>query len=110
MTTSHRLSTADFKKLRPSRRINGEFFSLSIAPYVTGLKWACVVSKKVSAKAVTRNLVKRRCRNVLRIELKNVRKPLALVFQTRRGAAQATFTEIEKDVRTLIERGTIRGT
>jgi ribonuclease P protein component len=110
MTTSHRLSSADFRTIRPRQRVNGIFFALSIAPHPRGLKWACVVSKKVSVKAVTRNLVKRRCRSALSSELKTFNEPLALVFHAKRGAVGATFAEIEKDVRALIRRATIRGT
>ena len=103
MKAGHRLSSADFRRLRPSRRLSGEFFSLSIASSEgRALKWACVVSKKVSARAVVRNRVKRLCRSALQPLLKNRSEPLALVFHAKRPAAEASFADIQRDVERLL--------
>jgi ribonuclease P protein component len=104
MTNTRRLSSADFRKMRPVRRAQGDFFSLAIAPRTAGPAWACVVSKKVSKKAVTRNLVKRRCRSVLAKELKNFREPLALILSAKKAAAEASFSDIRDEIRRLIDR------
>jgi len=110
MNTGHRLSSADFRALRPTRRLQGSLFALSIAPREKGPAWATVVSKKVSKKAVARNLVKRRCRSILATELKKFREPRALIFTAKRGAAEASFSETKKDIETLLERAGLRGT
>lgn len=110
MTSSYRLSSADFKKIRPARRLNGTFFTLSLAPHPRGLKWACVVSKKVSPKAVLRNLIKRRCRSVVQKTLSTIHEPLALVFLAKRGAAEASFSELKQDLEALLGRGGLHGT
>jgi ribonuclease P protein component len=110
MNVGHRITSADFKTLRPTKRIQGAVFSLSIASRQQGPAWAVVVSKKISKKAVARNLVKRRCRSVLTYELKKFREPRALVFTAKRGAAEATFLDTKKDIETLLERAGLRGT
>jgi ribonuclease P protein component len=109
MARTHRLSHADFKTLRPAQRLHGRFFSLSIAPHGSGIKWACVVSKKVAAKAVTRNLIKRRSRSTLTPLLKHARAPHALVFTAKRGAAEATFAELKNDLHELARRAGLVG-
>ena len=110
MSAPHRLSSADFRVLRPYKRIAGEFFTLSLAPHAAGLKWTCVVSKKVSPKAVARNAVKRRCRSVLQSQLKRMKEPIALVFYAKRAAAQAPIADVKKDLETLLGRAGLRGT
>jgi ribonuclease P protein component len=104
MNATRRVSSADFRGFRPSRRIQGDFFSLSLAPHQKGPKWACVVSKKVSAKAVARNRIKRRCRSVLHSLLKGVDTPIILVLQAKRSVAGASFAEVERDVSHLLQR------
>ena len=105
MPKKHRLSRADFTALSArSRRISGGLFSLSIAPSPLGTKVACVVSKKVSPKAVVRNLVKRRARAILREALKNFDKPLLLSFHAKTAARDASYAEIDSDVRRLLSK------
>ena len=106
MPKKYRLSGEEIRKLS-GKRIHGTFFSLLVAP-IQGdyAKRACVVSKKVSAKAVDRNSVKRRCRNALAKRMPNAKKPLALVFYAKREARDAKFSDIERDVGSLLARAT----
>ena len=110
MKQTHRLTSADFRKFRPARRISGDFFTLSIAPESSGPKWATVVSKKVSVKAPVRNLIKRRTRSALRAALRGFNEPVALVFQAKRGAEKATFAQLKGDLAKLLGRSGLRGT
>ena len=110
MKQPHRLSSADFRKFRPARRVNSDFFTLSIARDSAGPKWACVVSKKVSVKAPIRNLVKRRTRSILHSSLRALHEPLALVFQAKRGAQVATFAQLKSDLERLLGRAGLQGT
>lgn len=107
MPKKHRLSRADFVHLlRPARRIHGNYFSLTATPsaVLTEPKVACVVSKKIAARAVDRNRVKRQCREALRPFIKEVQKPTALIFRAKREAVEATFAEIRQDIQKLLER------
>lgn len=105
MKGAGRLSAADFKTLRPERRLSSPFFSLSVAASGSGLRWACVVSKKAAAHAVDRNRIKRRARAILRGTLRTAGDPpVALVFHAKRAAAEAGFPELKKDLEGLIAR------
>ena len=84
--------------------MGGDFFTLSIAPSPSGLRWGCVVSKKVAAKAAARNTLKRRVRAILAPQLKKGAPPLALVFQAKRAAAGASFAELKRDLSALVAR------
>lgn len=89
-----------------ARRFHGALFSLSVSALPSGArgpKCACVVSKKVSPKAVERNLIKRRCREAVRTPILTSNKPLTLVFYAKREARGATFEEIRKDTTSLLE-------
>lgn len=98
----HRLSSADFKDFRPTRRIHGAHVTLSLAESGDGLfRAAHVVSKKVSSKAVVRNRVKRRMREALR-PLPFPKNPSILVFTAKRSAADAGFREIADDMLKLM--------
>lgn len=91
--------------MRP-RRYSGVYVSLSVAalPQATRSRVACVVSKKVSLRAVVRNRIKRRCREALAPLLKSVRRPLALVCNAKREAVEASFAEIRDDIARLVMR------
>lgn len=99
---------ADFSALRRgvSRRVSGEYFFLTATrfPEEESTKVACVVSKKVSAHANVRNLIKRRCRNVLRPLLSVIKEPRALVFHAKREAAHVSFADLKRDIEKLVAR------
>ena len=104
MPKKYRLSGEEIRKLF-GKRMHGTFFSLLVAPIQSEhAKCACVVSKKVSAKAVDRNKVKRRCRNVVAKRISDVSKPLALVFTAKREAKDAEFSKIERDIDVLFSK------
>src|SRR5687767_14358894 len=102
MPKKNRLSGAEIRRLVPIKRLNSGLFSLSISKAAGLPKISCVVSKKVSHKAVVRNRVKRRMRAALR-EL-----PLpagtASILSAKPGAATAEYTAIREDIAELIAR------
>ena len=110
MTKKGRITSADFRKFKPTARVHGAFFSLSVAPDQGGPKCACVVSKKVSSKAPVRNLLKRRCRAITVPLLKNNGQSLAFVLYAKKEAARAEFPALKKDIADLLGRGLERGT
>ena len=104
MSKKDRLTTADFRKLRPGRRFHGAFVTLSVASLEKGpARYSCVVSKKVSPLATTRNLIKRRCRNAV-VAAGVPDAPLALVFTAKQGAKEAAYKDIAKDIADLIQK------
>lgn len=104
MKATHRLTSADFRSLRATRRVSGDFFTLSIAASHNGIKYAVVVSKKVSAKAVIRNLVKRRFRAAAQKLLRGVHEPFVFIFHAKREAAAAPLRELERDIASILKR------
>lgn len=102
MPKKYRLSVADLKVFRPERRLAGEYFSLGIAG-ADRLGAACVVSKKVAARAVDRNTVKRRVRSILITELPHL-SPATYVFYAKKGVVEATFADIRKDISKMLAR------
>ncbi|OGG75218.1 ribonuclease P protein component [Candidatus Kaiserbacteria bacterium RIFCSPLOWO2_01_FULL_54_22] len=106
MPKKHRLSRLDFARIARARvrRHHGRFFSLVSVPLsdTKGAKAACVVSKKCAARAVDRNRIERRCRSVLRPLMPGFPHGVALVFYAKRESRGVTFTEIESDIRKLV--------
>jgi ribonuclease P protein component len=111
MPKKYRLSGEELRNLsgKPARaggkHVHGRFFSLFIAPIrAENAKCACVVSKKTAAKAVDRNRIKRRCRNIFAKHIAGVKKPVALVFSAKRDSKSATFAELERDLDDLFSK------
>ena len=63
-----------------------------------------VCSKKVAKKAVERNKIKRRLREIVRVMLPNIRPGFDLVFLTRPGIAGIEFEEVEAMVGKLLAK------
>ena len=102
MPRTYRLTVADLKAFRPVRRLHGTLFSLGIAP-AANVRAACVVSKKVSPRAVGRNLIKRRARAILSPLLPDL--PAAhYVFYAKKEALHADFSSIKNDLSKMCER------
>jgi ribonuclease P protein component len=108
MPRKYSLTGEEIKDLR-GVRVHGGLFSLLVAPSpMTHAKCACVVSKKVSTKAVERNTIKRRCRAILAKRVMKLEVPRALVFHAKRESANATFAEITRDIESLLARVSAR--
>ena len=110
MPKKHRLSNSDFRLIANARfrRERGKYFALSYGT-IPGAKAvcpriACVVSKKVAARAIERNLIKRRCRDVARSFIADIEEPLALVFYAGRNARGASFSDTKQDISELFHK------
>jgi ribonuclease P protein component len=104
MPKKYRL-TGDEMKTLSGKRFHGRFFSLLIARAATDHpKFAVVVSKKVSLKAVERNKVKRRMRNALTKLRSHVQKPAALVLSAKADAKKASYAELVRDIESLFSK------
>lgn len=103
MPRSVSLTSAAFARFRPTKRIQGRFFTLLVGPVTESpAKYACVISKKVAARATVRNTVKRRCREAIRGQHKSVTTPRTLVFYAKSSAPAASFADIQRDVKELL--------
>lgn len=99
------LTSADFRLFKQEKRFHGDFFTLAVGSILGNQRtqWACVVSKKVSPRATTRNIVKRRCRALLQ-RATLPKDSRALVFFAKPTASRASFTEISQDIEFLLSR------
>lgn len=110
MPKKYRLSHSDFKLITNSRfrRERGAYFILSHGRLPGAqdnhLRIACVVSTKAAARAVDRNLIKRRCRDAVRNLIAGAKEPLALIFYANKNAKKASFKEMKADIEKLIEK------
>lgn len=102
MPRKHRLSGASIRSVRSPRRIQGALFSLAVSPREGAAACACVVSKKVAAKAVARNLLKRRTRAILS-PLVRALSPGSYIFTAKRAAADASYVDLRKDIELLVQ-------
>ncbi|MEK7601119.1 MAG: ribonuclease P protein component [Patescibacteria group bacterium] len=91
------------RNTRAARRVSGAFFSVSATSGGKTARFGIVVSKKVAAKAVDRNLIKRRFRASLLKHL-GVAPAGTYVFVAKRDAAGASFADIRDDIAALISR------
>jgi len=64
-------------------------------------RFGFVVSQKVSKKAVVRNKIKRRLREIVRKRLPSIKKKVDGVLIARPGIERKTFVELEKIVENL---------
>ena len=85
------------------RRVGGKFLLLIFSPSsLVHARFGLTVSKRVG-KAVIRNKVKRRLREILRHH-KNVLCGLDVVVIAKNNAASASFVSLKQDVTELLER------
>jgi ribonuclease P protein component len=104
MPKKNRLTGAQIRRLSPEKRLSSSLFSLSIAPQEPKeAQIACVVSKKVSQKAVVRNRVKRKMREVLR-SLAPLPAHTAIVLTAKKQAVDTPYATLRDDVAALIHR------
>lgn len=68
-----------------------------------------VVSKKISKKAVVRNKVKRRLREISRGFMGNFKQGLDIIIFTKPEIAKSEFSQIKNDLETLLKKISDRG-
>ena len=90
----------DFQTVYRRGRYNATaLFSVNtLANHTATTKIGIVVNKKVSKKAVERNTIKRQVREVIRLQLDNIKKGQSIVVTVRKPALGASYATIEKDI------------
>jgi ribonuclease P protein component len=104
MPKKNRLTGAQIRNLNPGKRLNSGLFSLLLTKGTDKqFQIACIVSKKVSSKAVVRNLVKRRMRAAIR-SLPQTPPGMIALLSAKPPTATASYTQIQSDIDTLLSR------
>lgn len=99
----------DFERvLRYGKGIKEDFLFLKIIENkLQNSRFGFVVSQKISKKAVVRNALKRRLREVVRLNLPKIEKGLDGVFLTRPGLEQKDFHGLEIIINKLLKKANI---
>jgi ribonuclease P protein component len=63
------------------------------------------VTKKVDKRAVGRNYLKRRIKEVFRLNQHKLKKPIDLVIIARKGAVDLSFQEVAEELCQLLKKG-----
>lgn len=93
--------------LKEGAWVNSRFFSIHYRPSGRPCsRWAVVVSRRVG-KAVTRNLVKRRIREVCRLLEKELPAKWDIVVIGRKGSDRVKFSEMKEDLKRLCRKGNL---
>jgi len=61
-------------------------------------RFGFIVSKKVSPKAVVRNKIKRQAREIVQLNLDNIKSGLDVVIICHQGITEKKYQEIEKEI------------
>lgn len=67
-------------------------------------RFAIVVSKKISKKAVERNKIRRRIYEVLRLNLDKIKTPYDIVFLVKKGVISLEYCEIESEIMYILKK------
>lgn len=111
MPKDQRISRTEFASMdiARARRFHGAFFTLSVASQSPDSpknkpKFACVVSKKVSNRAVDRNRIRRVVKEICRTVGEGISSTKTLIFYAKKDAKTADFKTIDADIRTLLQQ------
>ena len=102
LTKSNRLKNdRDFQKIFKSGRfVSGPFITLKLAPNKLPVnRFAFVVGVKVSKRAVKRNLLRRRMREITRKLLPALRGNFDVVMMAKPEALKTDFQQLESELR-----------
>lgn len=76
--------------------------TLVTAPSPSGNAFSAVISKKVSAQAVGRNLLRRRLFALLREVAKEKKTPLSYIVYAKKGSAELPYSALRAELLSLI--------
>jgi len=99
-SSAHRLTKrGDIEKvLRRGKTVHGDYLTIKVAQNNReALRFTVVVSLKVSKKAIERNKVRRRVREIMRTEITpSVTKPADVAILLKKSSLDASYEELKK--------------
>lgn len=106
LARNRRISKANFKSFGRAVSYHSPILSLLIYKKQdqTASQFSFICSKKVAKKAVKRNLLRRRGYNVMGKLLANIKSGSYFVFSFKKGAEEAKYIDIEREIRLLLEK------
>ena len=92
---------------KTGRRFSSVFFIVKVKKNTTGnSRFIIIVSTKVSKKAVARNRVRRRVREIIRLALLPLARPFDVMVIVKQEALAATYQQLFDDLTMLYEKST----
>lgn len=85
--------------LKQSITINNKFFVVKYKPNHLDLsRFAFIISNKISKKAVERNKIRRRMREIIRTNIEFIPKGFDIIFLTKRNILSIDFPNLTKEI------------
>lgn len=100
---AERLTTKDIKALAQGKSVFGTLVSLRFLP-ADGTKFAVAVSKKVAARAVDRNRIRRRVYAVVRDVKLSISKSFFVMVSPKKDCLTAPKESIKEDINRLFNK------
>ncbi len=101
-----RIGKKMFKEVfQKSRQFSSQYFFAKVSKLKESEKntFACVISSKISKKAVVRNLLKRRINHVIRENMSQIQHGLGIIIFPKKGAEELEFEKIRQDLLKLFK-------
>lgn len=87
------------------KAVGGKLFLIRFKPNQEGrIRVGIVISKKVAKKAVTRNKLKRRIREIVRSVILKSKESVDLVIIVKKAAASASYLELESEWKNILTK------
>ena len=90
-------------------RTKNLFFKILKSADPNELKFGFVVSLKISKKAVKRNKLKRRMREIVRQEIPKLKKGFWGIFLPQRSALELNFWDLKKEIVEIFQKANLYG-
>jgi ribonuclease P protein component len=96
----HRINRKLFEEVaKKGKSFSCPYFSVKIAPATENQsRFTFVVSSKISKKAVVRNKIKRRTRNIVAKLIPKIKKQINAIIFFKKGVETLTFAELQKQI------------
>ncbi len=103
---TNRINREDFEKVmkKGGFQSSGLFSLRFLKNPLNSTHFSVVASKKVAKNAVLRNKIRRRAYSILH---KNIKNPYFIILIRKKGVEKATFTEVEADIISVLEKAKI---
>lgn len=96
----------DFEKIVAVKRFFEEeiLFLKKIKNNLNYSRIGFIVSQKISKKAVIRNKIKRRLREIIRLNLPIIKEGYDFIFFTKKGIENKKFSELKEIIKKLLQK------
>ena len=105
LPSKRRISKAEFKSFNRGVSYHSPLIFLSVYKKTDSSQsqFSFVCSKKISKSAVRRNLLRRRGYSIVGKMIEDIRPGAYFVFNFKKGAESASFSEIEKQIQLILK-------